>query len=198
MFLRYSLLTTPCINDCKNENIVNLQKFISRVTFKSQLKVGGNQSTTLNVINQNVGHTLKIMNLPGANGHCWCGLRNPRWRPRWLPEINARWHCKRFVELIYCILIHHISDINFCCICVNFFMVTLNVVSIEKSRSNSRSITKNSAKKLIAILYFVILPKFTKMERIIIHQSKLECKGFNYSNKNLKMLCFHGDIQDGV
>ena len=53
-------------------------------------RLGGNQSTTLNVIYHNVCHTLKFMNLPGTIGHCWCGLRNPRRRPRWLPEINAR------------------------------------------------------------------------------------------------------------
>ena len=65
----------------------------SRVNFKAPLKVGSNQSTTLIVIYQNAGHTLKFMNLPGTSGHCWCGPRNPRWRPRWLPEINARERC---------------------------------------------------------------------------------------------------------
>ena len=51
---------------------------------------GGDQSTTLNVIYQNVCHTLKFLTLPRYSGHCWCRLRNPRWRPRWPPEINAR------------------------------------------------------------------------------------------------------------
>ena len=51
-------------------------------------RVGGDQSTTLNVIYQNVCHSLKFMNLPGYSGYCWCELRNPRWRPRWPPEIN--------------------------------------------------------------------------------------------------------------
>ena len=41
-------------------------------------------------------------------------------------------------------------------------------------------IRKNSAKKQIALLAFVILPKFTEMGRIIIHQSKLQCIGLNY------------------
>ena len=35
-------------------------------------------------------------------------------------------------------------------------------------------------KRLIALLYFVILPKFSKMGRSIIYQSKLFCIGFNY------------------
>ena len=30
------------------------------------------------------------MDLPGYSGHCWWGLRNLRWRPRWPPEINVR------------------------------------------------------------------------------------------------------------
>ena len=38
-------------------------------------------------------------------------------------------------------------DIYFCCICFNFFKIPLNVVSMERSRSNSRSNTKNSAKE---------------------------------------------------
>ena len=71
-------------------------------------------------------------------------------------------------------------------------MIALNVVSMEKPRSN----TKNSAKRLIALLYFVILPKFTQIGRIIIHQRKLQCIGSIISNENLTMLCFHGDIQD--
>ena len=71
-------------------------KSISRVTFKWS----GDQSTTLNLIYQNVCHTLKFMNLPGYSGHCWCGLRNPRWRPRWPPEINARGCCVRIGVLI--------------------------------------------------------------------------------------------------
>ena len=76
---------------------------------------------------------------------------------------------------------HHINDIYFCCICLNFFKIPLNVVSMERSRSNSRSNMKNSAKRQIALLSFVILPKFTKMGRIIMHQSKLQCIGFNYA-----------------
>ena len=42
---------------------------------------------------------------------------------------------------------HDINDIYFCCICLNFFKILLNVVSMERSRSNSRSNMKNSAKK---------------------------------------------------
>ena len=34
----------------------------------------------------------------------------------------------------------------FCCICLNFFKIHLNVVSMERSRSNSRSNTENSEK----------------------------------------------------
>ena len=37
-------------------------------------------------------------------------------------------------------------------------MIHLNFDSIERSRSNSRSNTKNSDKKLIVLLTFVILP----------------------------------------
>ena len=75
---------------------------------------------------------------------------------------------------------HHINDIYFCFTCLNFLKIPLNVVSMERSRSNSRPNTKNSAKKQIALLAYVILPKFTEMGRIIIHQSKLQCIGFNY------------------
>ena len=65
----------------------------SRVTFKAQLKVGWGQSTTLNVIYKIVCHTLELMNRPRYSGRCWCGLRNPRWRPSWPLEINARGCC---------------------------------------------------------------------------------------------------------
>ena len=77
-------------------------------------------------------------------------------------------------------------------------MIPLYMDSMERSRSNSRSNTKNSAKKANCPIIFFILPKFTKMGRIIIQQSKLQCIGSNYFNENLTMLCFHGDIQDGV
>ena len=39
---------------------------------------------------------------------------------------------------------------------------------------------KNSAKRQIALLSFFILPKFTEMKKIIMHQSKQQCIGFNY------------------
>ena len=42
--------------------------FHSRVTFKAQLSAGCNQRTTLNVICQNDGYTLKFINLPGTSG----------------------------------------------------------------------------------------------------------------------------------
>ena len=64
---------------------------------------------------------------------------------------------------------HHIKDIYFCCICLNFFKIPLNVVSMARSRSNSRSNMKNGEKRQIALLSFVILPKFTEMGRIIIY-----------------------------
>ena len=35
-------------------------------------------------------------------------------------------------------------------------------------------------KRQIALLSFVIVPNFTEMGRIIMHQSKLQCIGFNY------------------
>ena len=75
---------------------------------------------------------------------------------------------------------HHINDVYFCCICLNFLKIPLNVVSMERSRSNSRSNMKNSAKRQIALLSFIILPKFTEMGRIIINQSKLQCIDFIY------------------
>ena len=75
---------------------------------------------------------------------------------------------------------HHISDIYFCCICLNFFKIHLNGVSIESSRSNSRSNMKIGEKRQIALLSFVILPKFTDVGRGIINQSNLQCIGFNY------------------
>ena len=40
--------------------------------------------------------------------------------------------------------------------------------------------TKNSEKRQSVLLSFVILPKFTKIGRGIINQSKLQCIGFNY------------------
>ena len=43
---------------------------------------------------------------------------------------------------------------------------------------------ENSAKRQIALLSFVILPKFAEMGRIIMHQRKLQCIGFNYQIKN--------------
>ena len=49
-----------------------------------------------------------------------------------------------------------------------------------KSRSNSRSNTKNSEKRQIVLLSFVILPKSAIMGRGIIYQRKLQCIGFNY------------------
>ena len=58
-------------------------------------------------------------------------------------------------------------------------MILLNVVSVKRSRSNSRSNTKNSEKRLMALLYFVILPKITKMGRDFIYQSRLQCIGFD-------------------
>ena len=75
---------------------------------------------------------------------------------------------------------HHIKDIYFCCICLDFFKIPLNVVSKERSRSNSRSNMKKVQKRQIALLSFVILPKFTEMEIIIMHQSKLQCICSNY------------------
>ena len=63
---------------------------------------------------------------------------------------------------------------------LNFFKITLNVGSMERSRSNSRSNTKNSAKKAKCLISVVILPKFTKMGRGFIYQSKLQCICFNY------------------
>ena len=78
---------------------------------------------------------------------------------------------------------HHIDDIYFCCICLRFFKIHLNVVSKERSWSNSMSNMKNSGKRQIALLSFVILQKFAEMGRIIMHQRKLQCIGFNYQIK---------------
>ena len=69
-------------------DVICLVPIYSGVTMTK--KVGGDQSTTFNVIYQNVHHILKFMNPPGYSGHCWCGLRNLRWRPRWPPDINVR------------------------------------------------------------------------------------------------------------
>ena len=119
---------------------------VSRVTFKAQLKVGWWPKYYIDVLYRNVCHTPKFMNLPGYSGQCWCGLRNPRRRPRWPPEINARGCCVRIGVLIWCILFHQINDIYFCSVGLNFLMVHLNMVSISRSRSNSRSNTKISKK----------------------------------------------------
>ena len=50
------------------------------------------------------------------------------------------------VVLISCIIIHHIYDIYFCTVCLNFLLIHLNMVLISRSMSNSRSNTKNSEK----------------------------------------------------
>ena len=71
----------------------NVIKHNSRVTFKAQLKVGGNTSTTLNVIYQNNGHSLEFMNLPGTSGHCWSKMAS---------KIAARNKCKGVLYLICC------------------------------------------------------------------------------------------------
>ena len=39
---------------------------------------------------------------------------------------------------------------------------------------------KYCKKRQIDLLSFIILPKFTEMGSIIMHQSKLQCIGFNY------------------
>ena len=54
---------------------------------------------------------------------------------------------------------HHINDIYFCCICLDFFKIPLNVVSMEKSRSKSRSNMKNSAKKANCTIIFCYFTK---------------------------------------
>ena len=105
--------------------------------------MGGDQSTTLNVIYQNVRHILKFMNPPGYSGHCWCGLRNPRWPP----DINVGGCYIGFGVPIQFILINKINGIHFLSLCLNFFMIHLNIVSIARSRSNSRSHKKKQWKK---------------------------------------------------
>ena len=87
----------------------------------------------------------KCLSFPEVySGHCWCKLRNPRWRPRWRPEINTRGCGTWIVVLISCFIIHQIYDIYFCSVCLNFLMIHLNIVSISWSMSNSRSNTKKS------------------------------------------------------
>ena len=51
---------------------------------------------------------------------------------------------------------NYINDTYFCCICSNFFMIPLNMVSVERSMSNLMSNTNNSEARLIALLCFVI------------------------------------------
>ena len=94
---------------------------------------------------------------------------------------------------------HHINDIYFCCICLNFFKIPLNVVSKERSRSNSGSNMKNSAKKG-KLPYYLLL-----FYQSLLKWEELLCTKVNYnvlasfmSNENLTMLCFHGGIQDGI
>ena len=53
-------------------------------------------------------------------------------------------------------------------------------------------------KRQFALLSFVISPKFTRMGRVILHQSKLQCIGFNYFKLEMTKSCFHGDSHDGV
>ena len=49
-------------------------------------------------------------------------------------------------------------------------------------------------KRQIALLSFVISPKFTEVGRIIMHQSKLHALASIMSDEKLTMLCFHGGI----
>ena len=46
---------------------------------------------------------------------------------------------------------------HFCSVCLNFFMILLNMVSIARSRSDSRTHEKNNEKRLISEMSFVIL-----------------------------------------
>ena len=61
------------------------------------------------------------------------------------------------VILISCIIIHEINDIYFCNVCLNFLMIHLNMVLISRSRSNSRSNTKDSEKNGLFHNYILIL-----------------------------------------
>ena len=84
-------------------------------------------------------------------------------------KMAARNKCKGVLYMICCTdlmyFIHHINDIYFCCICLNFIKIPLNVVSMERSRSNSRSNTKNSAKKANCHIIFCYFTKFYKNEK---------------------------------
>ena len=54
---------------------------------------------------------------------------------------------------------------------------------------------ENSAKRANCPTIFCY---FTKVGRIIMHQSKLHALASIMSDEKLTMLCFHGGIQDGV
>ena len=74
-------------------------------------------------------------------------------------KMAARNKYKGLLYMICCTglmyLIHHIIDIYFCCVCLNFYKIPLNVVSMERSMSNSWSNTKNSAKGKLP--YYLLL-----------------------------------------
>ena len=80
-------------------------------------------------------------------------------------KMAARNKCKELLCKNWCTdsmyIIHQINDIYFCSVCLNFLMIHLNMVSMSRSRSNSRLNTQNSEKWLISLLSFAIVPKFT-------------------------------------
>ena len=126
-----------------------------------------------------------VIHRPGYSDHCWCGLRNLRWCPRWPPEINAR---GAVFDLLY-LQIYQINGICFCSMCLNWFMIHINMVSISGSWSNSRSNTKNSGKWLNAKLSFVIIPKILGKGSLqncllLLYQSLLKWEEMLYSKVN--------------
>ena len=80
--------------------------------------------------------------------------RYSRWRlgtpfqSNWkVKDINVRGCYIGFGVPISFILINLINGIHFLSLCLNFFMIHLNMVSIARSRSNSRSHKKKTMEK---------------------------------------------------
>ena len=53
-------------------------------------RVGVHKSITSNVIYHIVQYGLEFGKLPGYIAGSWCGLRNSRWHPRWLPYLEEQ------------------------------------------------------------------------------------------------------------
>ena len=81
------------IGDMAKMAVIYGKKPYSRVIFKARLKVRWQPKYQTECYIPKCWSCPEVNESAMTSGHCWCGLRNPRWRTRWLPEINARGCC---------------------------------------------------------------------------------------------------------